>query len=159
MQITKIILILTFCAVLTPGGYSQEHLKTNEQLLIQQKAGKQNQHKHHREYVYKHEKSWFKKYNPVSLTFGALLYFYQNVLSPQFSADCLFHPTCSDFSKQAIREYGLAKGVFLSADRITRCNRIAATSINLLKIDPNTHHAQDSISLYRMRSKYGNHSQ
>lgn len=69
------------------------------------------------------------KLNPVNLTFSGLLFFYQNVLSSQINAGCLYSPSCSEFSKNCIRKYGLIKGVFLTADRLHRCNRITALDI------------------------------
>jgi putative component of membrane protein insertase Oxa1/YidC/SpoIIIJ protein YidD len=71
------------------------------------------------------------RYNPVTLTFSGLMFVYQNVLSSQIYAGCLYDPSCSEFSKKAIREYGLIKGVFLSADRLNRCNRISALEHDL----------------------------
>jgi putative component of membrane protein insertase Oxa1/YidC/SpoIIIJ protein YidD len=71
------------------------------------------------------------KYNPVTLTFSGLMYFYQNILSSQIYAGCLYSPSCSEFSKKSIKEYGLIKGVFLSADRLSRCNRISALEYDL----------------------------
>jgi len=70
------------------------------------------------------------RYNPVSLAFGSAMYVYQNVFSRQFSANCLYSPSCSEFSKRLISEFGLIKGVFLSTDRISRCNRISAIDIH-----------------------------
>lgn len=70
------------------------------------------------------------KLNPINLTFSGLLFFYQNVISSQINAGCLYSPSCSDFSKICIRKYGLIKGVFLTADRLHRCNRITALDIN-----------------------------
>lgn len=35
---------------------------------------------------------------------------------------CRHYPTCSDYAIQVIIEYGLIKGVFLSAKRIISCN-------------------------------------
>ncbi|HEX5001118.1 MAG TPA: membrane protein insertion efficiency factor YidD [Bacteroidia bacterium] len=66
------------------------------------------------------------KYNPVTLTFGSLLYVYQRILSPQVSAECRFHMSCSAFSKAAIQDFGLIKGIALTSDRIMKCNRLAA---------------------------------
>lgn len=101
-----------------------------------------------RDFIYKSQTNILKKYNPVSLAFGSLLYFYQNVLSQQISADCLYHPSCSEFSKLSIQEYGLMKGIFLSADRITRCNQISAVDIHPLKIDYHIHKASDPVKDY-----------
>lgn len=35
---------------------------------------------------------------------------------------CRFTPTCSQYMKEAIMEYGSAKGLFLGIKRILRCN-------------------------------------
>ncbi|MFA6132123.1 MAG: membrane protein insertion efficiency factor YidD [Patescibacteria group bacterium] len=35
---------------------------------------------------------------------------------------CRFHPSCSEYSKQAIERFGLIKGGFLATSRILRCN-------------------------------------
>ena len=34
---------------------------------------------------------------------------------------CRFHPTCSAYSAEAVRTYGLPKGVWLSVKRLVRC--------------------------------------
>ncbi len=75
--------------------------------------------------------------NPLTLVYGGLLYVYQNTLSQQFSANCLYSPSCSEFSKHSVKTFGFTKGLFLSADRVMRCNRIAATGIHPLKITAN----------------------
>jgi putative membrane protein insertion efficiency factor len=106
-------------------------------------------HFHKRDYIFNNEESALVKYNPVSMALGGLLYIYQNSISQQLSASCLFQPTCSDFSKHAIRDYGIFKGVFLSADRITRCNKIAGSDIHPLTINQKTKRSEDPISLYK----------
>lgn len=35
---------------------------------------------------------------------------------------CKFHPTCSEYTKQAINKYGSIKGIFLGTKRFFRCN-------------------------------------
>jgi uncharacterized protein len=39
--------------------------------------------------------------------------------------DCQFYPSCSNYGSEAIRDFGLVKGGFVAADRITRCNPFA----------------------------------
>lgn len=36
--------------------------------------------------------------------------------------NCQFHPSCSNYGTQAIRDYGLLRGSFMASDRIVRCN-------------------------------------
>jgi hypothetical protein len=47
---------------------------------------------------------------------------YQIFISPLTPATCRFHPTCSNYSKQALQKYGLIKGSWLSIKRILRCH-------------------------------------
>ena len=47
---------------------------------------------------------------------------YQLVLSPLLPASCRFTPTCSDYTLEALRKYGLIKGGWLGIKRIVRCN-------------------------------------
>ena len=35
---------------------------------------------------------------------------------------CIYHPTCSEYTAQAIEKYGVFKGSFLGLWRIMRCN-------------------------------------
>jgi putative component of membrane protein insertase Oxa1/YidC/SpoIIIJ protein YidD len=73
---------------------------------------------------------------------------YQNVVSAQLSKECPYEITCSNFSKQSIKKFGIVKGLFLSADRLTRCNRIAILDVNFLNIDPLTGGIKDSLDKY-----------
>ncbi|MCT4614979.1 MAG: membrane protein insertion efficiency factor YidD [Marinifilaceae bacterium] len=143
-------IVIVWITVLAQNTFSQ--LNKDDLLLITKHKCKDDYGKRkERAYIFAN-RSAFIKFNPISLSFGGLMYFYQNVLSQQFSADCLYYPTCSDFSKQAISKYGLIKGVFLSADRLTRCNRIAATGLHPLKINIDTNHAYDGIEFYNFRN-------
>ncbi|MFH0928498.1 MAG: membrane protein insertion efficiency factor YidD [bacterium] len=35
---------------------------------------------------------------------------------------CRYHPTCSEYSKQAFLKYGAVKGAYLSTKRVFRCH-------------------------------------
>lgn len=102
-----------------------------------------------RVYIYKNQPKTFKNSNPVSLMYSGALYVYQNLFSQHLSASCLYNPSCSDFSKQAVKEYGLIKGTLLSFDRLSRCNRIAATDLKSGEIDMKTHRFNDSVKKYK----------
>ena len=47
---------------------------------------------------------------------------YQRVLSPALGRRCRFYPSCSEYAVQAIRRYGVLRGVVLAAWRVLRCN-------------------------------------
>ena len=47
---------------------------------------------------------------------------YQVVLSPMLGPTCRFHPSCSYYAIDAITQYGLVKGCWLSLKRVLRCH-------------------------------------
>ena len=47
---------------------------------------------------------------------------YQRVISPAFPRRCKYEPTCSAYAGQAIREYGILRGLVLAGWRLLRCN-------------------------------------
>jgi putative membrane protein insertion efficiency factor len=48
--------------------------------------------------------------------------FYQRAISPALPRRCKYHPTCSEYAVQAIRTYGVLRGLVLAAWRLLRCN-------------------------------------
>ncbi len=48
--------------------------------------------------------------------------FYQLILSPVMLPSCRFTPTCSQYTYEAISEFGLVKGVWLGVRRLARCH-------------------------------------
>jgi uncharacterized protein len=104
------------------------------------------------EFLLPDSRSSIIKYNPVSLVFGSFMYAYQSYFSLQFSSVCLYEPTCSHMSKEYIREFGIIKGVIVSADRLTRCNRLSFAQIHPLRINPQTGKVNETICVYRFRS-------
>jgi putative component of membrane protein insertase Oxa1/YidC/SpoIIIJ protein YidD len=56
---------------------------------------------------------------------GAALDFYQHYLSSLRHTRCPFHPSCSEYARQAITQYGLFSGTARAADRLVRCNSSA----------------------------------
>ncbi|MEK7748064.1 MAG: membrane protein insertion efficiency factor YidD [Nitrospirota bacterium] len=47
---------------------------------------------------------------------------YQRFLSPLHPPVCRFYPTCSNYSIEALRRHGFFSGVFMTFNRILRCN-------------------------------------
>jgi uncharacterized protein len=47
---------------------------------------------------------------------------YQRLLSPLLPARCKYHPSCSQYALDALREYGLFRGLMLAGWRLLRCN-------------------------------------
>ena len=68
--------------------------------------------------------------------------FYRRVISPALPQRCKYEPSCSAYAGQAIREYGILRGLVLGGWRLLRCN-------------PFSHGGYDPVEaqrLFRMRS-------
>ena len=53
------------------------------------------------------------------------LQLYQQRISPLIGSKCGFKPSCSRYSVQAIRNYGILRGLVMTADRLLRCHYCA----------------------------------
>ncbi len=58
----------------------------------------------------------------IQAPFIFLIRVYQLVLSPLLSRNCRHTPTCSAYTIEAIREWGVIKGIWLGSKRIARCH-------------------------------------
>ena len=65
---------------------------------------------------------------------------YQRVISPAFPRRCKYEPTCSAYASQAIRQYGILRGLVLAGWRLLRCN-------------PFSHGGYDHVSAQRLFRK------
>lgn len=51
-----------------------------------------------------------------------LIKLYKYLISPILPPSCRFAPSCSEYSIEAIKKYGVFKGGYLSFRRVVRCN-------------------------------------
>ena len=58
---------------------------------------------------------------------------YQRYISLMLGDNCKFHPSCSEYTKQAIEKYGALKGCFYGIKRIIRCNPFSKGGYDPLK--------------------------
>ncbi len=70
------------------------------------------------------------KFKELSLK---LIDFYQKYISRFKKPSCVFYPTCSSYTKEAIQKYGPLKGFYLGFRRILRCHPWQKNQIDLLK--------------------------
>ena len=49
---------------------------------------------------------------------------YKFLISPLLGHSCRYLPTCSEYSIEALKNYGLIKGIFMSMKRILSCHPI-----------------------------------
>ena len=54
--------------------------------------------------------------------FLLLIRIYQSLISPLLGASCRFTPTCSQYAKEALKKYGLFKGLYLTLNRLSSCH-------------------------------------
>jgi putative membrane protein insertion efficiency factor len=47
---------------------------------------------------------------------------YQRWVSPSLPRRCRYEPTCSDYTAQSIRRFGVVRGLILASWRLLRCN-------------------------------------
>lgn len=62
-----------------------------------------------------------------------LIKLYKLIFSPLMGNQCRFHPTCSQYTKEAIEKYGFLKGWRLGIKRILRCNPFCKGGYDPLK--------------------------
>lgn len=58
----------------------------------------------------------------VQFPFILMIRMYKYLLSPLLPNACRYNPTCSQYAEEAIKKYGIFKGIFLGAKRIARCH-------------------------------------
>ena len=54
--------------------------------------------------------------------FILIIRFYQILISPLLGSNCRFLPTCSEYTIESIKAYGLIKGISMSLKRISSCH-------------------------------------
>ncbi|MGO9016247.1 MAG: membrane protein insertion efficiency factor YidD [Dissulfurispiraceae bacterium] len=52
----------------------------------------------------------------------AFVKLYRYTISPVLPSNCRFTPSCSEYSIEALKEYGAVKGGYLTIKRILKCH-------------------------------------
>ena len=47
---------------------------------------------------------------------------YRSLVSPLLAPRCKYHPSCSQYALDALREWGFVRGTILAGWRLLRCN-------------------------------------
>jgi uncharacterized protein len=50
------------------------------------------------------------------------IYAYRFLVSPLLGPRCKYHPSCSQYALDALREFGVLRGLVLAGWRLLRCN-------------------------------------
>lgn len=63
---------------------------------------------------------------------AAVIRVYQLVLSPALPASCRYYPSCSQYAREAVLKHGIARGLYLAARRLVRCNPWSPGGVDLV---------------------------
>ncbi len=69
----------------------------------------------------------------MRLVIVAVIRGYQKWLSPFLPSSCRFHPTCSEYMRQAVERYGAWRGVWMGLRRLARCQPLCAGGFDPVK--------------------------
>jgi putative membrane protein insertion efficiency factor len=58
----------------------------------------------------------------LAFPFILIIKMYQLLLSPILPANCRYQPTCSYYTVEALKKYGIFKGGWLGIKRISKCH-------------------------------------
>jgi hypothetical protein len=59
---------------------------------------------------------------------------YKTLISPFLPSACRFHPTCSEYMRQAIERLGVPRGVWLGIKRLSKCHPFHKGGIDLVPV-------------------------
>lgn len=51
---------------------------------------------------------------------------YKFLISPFLPSACRFHPTCSEYMREAVEKHGVARGIWMGLRRLVRCHPLHA---------------------------------
>lgn len=76
----------------------------------------------------------------MKILFLLLIRGYRLILSPWVGGQCRFHPTCSVYAEQAIRRFGVLRGLWLTVRRIGKCHPWHPGGIDPVPASENEHY-------------------
>ena len=63
-----------------------------------------------------------------------IIWFYRAAISPYLPSTCIYQPTCSSYTAEAITTHGLARGLWMGTKRLGRCTPFHTGGIDLVPI-------------------------
>jgi len=66
----------------------------------------------------------------LSAAAAAPIRLYQLIVSPVIGPRCRYHPTCSAYAIEALRSFGILRGLVLAGWRLLRCNPWSAGGLD-----------------------------
>ena len=71
--------------------------------------------------------------NILTETLIQIIKVYKFLISPLLGNNCRYFPNCSDYSIEALRTYGLFKGLFMIIKRVLSCHPFKEGGIDPVK--------------------------
>jgi len=62
----------------------------------------------------------------------AFLRGYKRFVSPLLPSACRYHPTCSEYMREAVERYGATRGAWMGVKRLARCHPFQAGGVDLV---------------------------
>lgn len=62
-----------------------------------------------------------------------IINFYQNFISPFLTPRCRFYPTCSQYSIEALKIFGLKKSLIKILVRLIKCHPLHKGGVDIIK--------------------------
>jgi len=142
-RINKSILLLLFLMFALFDANSQIGFSIQEKDILMKQEFKNHK------YSKRHVKFGFGNNNKIlDYSFGSFMFIYQKYLSKQISADCLYSPSCSGYSKLLFKTYNPAKAFLATMDRLMRCDRLSAADLKLIDVNPITFKKHENMCFY-----------
>jgi putative component of membrane protein insertase Oxa1/YidC/SpoIIIJ protein YidD len=66
-------------------------------------------------------KKLIQQLNPFLYVGAGLLFIYQNIISEQIQASCMYQVSCSEYTKKSIEKNGFLKGTLLGFHQLSNC--------------------------------------
>ena len=104
--------LLIFIIVIGNHQLFAQNYKEDSKLVVDMTEVQHNYSKSRKKIIKVEKKNIVSKVNPVNNILRVSLWVYQNAISDQLAGHCPYEVSCSNFSKEAIQEFGFLKGVF-----------------------------------------------
>jgi uncharacterized protein len=62
-----------------------------------------------------------------------LVFYKKHISSIGVGSQCRFIPTCSEYTYDAVKKYGVLKGLWLGFKRVLKCNRFSKGGVDLIE--------------------------
>ena len=112
-------LLLIFILIYSSKSFSQDTLI--QHTLLEQTFTKYHYSPPVKRALLESPKTKWGKLNPIYYISAGLLYTYQNLISEQIQADCMYEVSCSQSAKLNIQKYGLIRGTLLGFHQLNNC--------------------------------------